>query len=141
MRIRNGARLGRLAACVTAAAGLTVALAGSASAVTTNVPVTSDSGVLLGRGYFHGGGSGAIEVYDAYCDGDNGIIAGAYVWRNSSWERSGLVSVRGCGSTNYNDLADNSPRPAYGEEVRFRVCKLLPDGTWKDCKDTYVQNY
>ncbi|WP_128433313.1 hypothetical protein [Streptomyces cyaneus] len=139
MRIRN--RLGSLAACVAAATGLTVAAAGSASAVTTTVQVWGTSGTYLGSGYFHGGGSGAIEVYDAFCDGDNGIIAAAYVWRNSSWTTSGLVSVRGCGSTNYNGLADNSPRPAYGEEVKFTVCKLLPDGTWKDCINTYVENY
>jgi hypothetical protein len=82
----------------------------------------------------------SITVYDTYCDGDNGIIADLYVVLNGEWTRSGLVSVRGCGSSKSNGLIDNSPRPAYGEYVRFRVCKLTPGGTWKDCKDTFIFN-
>lgn len=28
----------------------------------------------------------------------------------------------------------------YGAYVRFRTCKLLPDGTWKDCVDRFTYN-
>lgn len=117
----------------------------SASAEELNTPVRNDSGLLLGRGCFDPEhevdlGSGSITVYDTYCDGDNGIIAGLYVVRNGEWTRSGLVSVRGCGSSKSNGLIHNSSRPAYGEYVRFRVCKLTPGGTWKDCKDTFTFN-
>ncbi|MGX1545865.1 hypothetical protein [Streptomyces adustus] len=138
MRFRS--RLTKLAACAATAAGLTVAVATSASASTFTVPVYGTSGSYLGAGYFISGGSGTIKVYDAYCDGDNGIIAAAYVVRGTSWVTSGLVGTRGCGTTNTNDLSDNDPRPGYGEEVKLSVCKLLPDGTWKDCQDYFVTN-
>ncbi|WP_067825506.1 hypothetical protein [Actinomadura kijaniata] len=138
MRVRT--RPGTIAACAVAMAGLTVVTATPASAAALNVPVYGTSGYLLGRGYFHPGLPGSIEAYDAYCDGDNGVIAALYVIRDGQWTRSALASVRGCGSTNRNSLDDNSPRPGYDEYVRLRVCKLLPDGTWKDCKDHFTYN-
>ncbi|MFE2586107.1 hypothetical protein [Streptomyces sp. NPDC059378] len=138
MRFRS--RLTKLAACAATAAGLTVAVATSASAADFTVPIYGTSGYYLGSGTFTSGGSGTIQVYDAYCDGDNGIIAAAYVVRNGSWTTSGLVGTRGCGTTNTNNLSDNDPRPGAGEEVKFSVCKLLPDGTWKDCQTYYIHN-
>jgi hypothetical protein len=134
-----------LAACAAAAVGLTVTTATSTSAEELSTPVRNDSGLLLGRGCFDPEhevdlGSGSITVYDTYCDGDNRIIAGLYVVWNGEWTRSGLVSVRGCRSSKSNGLIHNSSRPAYGEYVRFRVCKLTPGGTWKDCKDRFTFN-
>ena len=69
------------------------------------------SGQHLGYGVWNsvGGanGNGTIEIYDQFCDGN---------------------------SHNLNSVKAPPAGPSRGEQITFRVCKLLPDGTWKDCK-------
>jgi hypothetical protein len=138
-------RLARLAAaCVVATTSLVALNATPALADELNTYVYGAGGSpYLGYGKWVSATSGAQEngymvVGDEYCDGDNGIIAALYVVRSGEWTRVNLVSVRGCNSTNRNDM--KATVPSYREQVRFRVCKLLPDGTWKDCKDSYGNN-
>ncbi|MBN6039919.1 hypothetical protein [Amycolatopsis sp. 195334CR] len=98
------------------------------------------SGQHLGYGVWNsvGGanGNGTIEVYDQFCDGNNGIIAALY---DSTNTQVNLVSVRftNCAQVeahNLNSVKAPPAGPSRGEQITFRVCKLLPDGTWKDCK-------
>ncbi len=105
------------------------------------------SGAYLGWGSWESApegyyGNGVMLVHDSYCDGDNGIIAALYKWTGEGW--SGIVnvvSVRGCNTTNILSVKPHSAGgPAWGQALMFRVCKLLPDGTWKDCKETFPYN-
>ncbi|GAA2085964.1 hypothetical protein [Actinomadura alba] len=134
-------RLGMFGACAVAAMGLTVGMAGPASAANVSIQVFSASGLLLGNGGFTvGADGGTVWAEDNYCDGDNGIIVEASVRRDGVYRVSGLASVRGCGSINRNNLADNNPRPVWGEEMRIRACGITADGTWKHCRTTYTTN-
>ncbi|GAA2449339.1 hypothetical protein GCM10010191_78660 [Actinomadura vinacea] len=60
---------------------------------------------------------------------------------SGEWVRTNLVSMRGCGSSNTTQIKPaGGGGPDYGAYMRFRVCKLLPNGTWKDCRDTFGYN-
>lgn len=134
-----------VAGCVIAATAL-VSIATPASAASSRTEMYGVSGAYLGYGYWASrpyglNDNGYLYVEDGYCDGSNGIIAGLYVYRSGRWVLVNVVSVRGCGSTNYIDVKrhlDGGPRQ--NEEILFKVCKLLPDGTWKDCKDKTSYN-
>lgn len=137
----------RLAAgCVIATTVLVTTATPASAAASLRIDVSGVNGADLGYGYwvsrpFGRYDNGYLYVEDHYCDGDNGIIAGLYVFRSGRWTVVNLVSVRGCGATNYNDVKryiDGGPRQ--NEEVLLKVCKLLPDGTWKDCKDKTSYN-
>lgn len=103
------------------------------------------NGAYLGHGTWYSADSGyyyngVIEVVDHFCDGDNGVIAALYAFRNGEWMRTNLASIRGCGSANYVDVKEAPAGPYVGDRIRFRVCKLLPNGTWIDCYDQYAIN-
>ena len=141
-------RLARLLATATIA---TVALVGAtataAHADALNITMYGTSGSNLGYGRWEGrpagnNGQGYIYVYDNYCDGNNGIIAELLKWTGSTWSRIHLASVRGCGSSNTTHVKPSSQGgPVPGQELLLRVCKLLPDGTWKDCLTNYNGGY
>ncbi|GAA2098736.1 hypothetical protein [Actinomadura alba] len=142
-RVRT--RLGRSAILCTVAGTALALTATPALADEISTLVYGDSGAYLGSGKWVSATSGAnengyISAYDAYCDGDNGIIGALYKQVSGSWQRTNLVSQRGCGQTNTTQIKPPPTGPAYGAYVRFRVCKLLPDGTWKDCQDKYGYN-
>jgi hypothetical protein len=133
------------------AATLTVfglATLNAAPALAVNSSVISAVGVNgqhLGYGVWSsvGGanGNGTIEVYDQFCDGSNGIIAALY---DSAGAQVNLVSVRwNCTQSegyNFNSVKAPPAGPSRGERITFKVCKLLPDGTWKDCKSESKTN-
>jgi hypothetical protein len=130
-----------LTACLATSIGLVLATSTPAYAgpLTTFIFGSSHPYYTLGEGYFepaYFAHDGSITVKDTFCDGDNGIIAAVYYQNYNEWKRTDLVSVRGCGWENTNPT-ENLP---YGATVRFRTCKLLPDGTWKDCIDKYTTN-
>jgi hypothetical protein len=81
------------------------------------------------------GPGGTIIVQDKFCDGSNGIVASVYYLHFNEWKRTNVVSARGCGAERWGDIG--APLGTY---LRFRVCKHLPDGTWKDCFDKYTTN-
>ncbi|MFC4054115.1 hypothetical protein ACFOY4_30860 [Actinomadura syzygii] len=87
---------------------------------------------ILGEANFRPDGGGQITTHDQWCDGDNGIVAAVYRKNYNEWQRTALSQAVGCGSFD--------SRPGYlrqGDYFRLRVCKLLPDKTWKDCVDRF----
>ena len=142
-RIRRFVVLSVLAAVGMLTVGISPALAQDSA----RVDVTGVSGAFLGYGQWVAAPSGSnlnglITVHDDFCDGDNGIIAS--LWKNvgGTFVEVNKVSVRGCGQSNTNNIKSHANGgPAYGELVLLLVCKLLPNGDWKDCRapdhDTY----
>ncbi|MGP4091726.1 hypothetical protein [Streptomyces sp. KR55] len=84
-------------------------------------------------------GNGEIYADDALCDGANGIITALY---RSNGSLVNLVSDRDCGEGQRVNAvkAPSAGGPAEGEEVRIKACKLLPDGTWRDCVEAWGVN-
>ncbi|TDC80870.1 hypothetical protein E1193_16430 [Micromonospora sp. KC606] len=142
-------RLGRLvAACAIAVVTLVAGNAAPAAAATSrNHQIYGVTGSYLGWGAWESypvgeHRNGKMWVHDSYCDGDNGIVAALYKWTGERW--SGIVnvvSVRGCGKTNTISVKPYwEGGPEEGQGLWFRVCKLLPDGTWKGCEESFPVN-
>jgi hypothetical protein len=107
------------------------------------------TGTYLGWGAWYSNpaghyGNGRLEVQDMFADGGNGIIAALYESSPSGWRQVALLSER----TNYapgviglNHVKPAPEGPGRGQRIWFRVCKILPDGTWKDCEGREGLNY
>lgn len=132
-------RLARLAVlCVIAATSLVAATGSPALAGYERFTVKNADGITLGWGEWASNPTGEyrngfIRVGDVFCDGDNGIIA-QLAWEVGVYTVTTLVSVRGCGGVKTNHIEQPPTGPVWSEDVRFSVCKLLPDGRWKDCQ-------
>jgi hypothetical protein len=144
MRIFHLRPLRRTAAVLVATVALVLSTSTVASAEEyQRLVFSADGTTYLGYGWWVSAFAGAnqngfIEVYDAFADGDNGIIMELSKMTGSEadpdWQRVNLVSVRGKGNVNRNSVKSEADGgPTYHQSVRIKVCKLLPDGTWKDC--------
>jgi len=132
------ARLARFAIVgVAASLALVVASPTAALASSSRKYVYGTKGAYLGYGQWYSNPSGAygngwIQVYDAYCDGGNGIVANLYDWdRGGIWV--GVAAVVGCGKYDSVDIQSYPAGPSESSRVELEVCKLLPSGAWKDC--------
>jgi hypothetical protein len=144
-----GGRLRRLTVLgiLAMSAMLTMGVGPATAQDSSQIRIDNIDGVELGWGQWYANpsgshGNGWMQVHDSFCDGNNGIIAQLSKWEAGEWIQVNLVSIRGCDKTNSNDVtAISDGGPAYGQRVRFRVCKLLPNGDWKDCENADRTTY
>lgn len=131
-------RIATVAACIIATLGLVTTVATPAYAgenLRTHMYGSAHPFYDLGSGFLFPGPGGTVAAEDTFCDGSNGIVASVYYLHYNEWKRTDVVSARGCGAFRWDYIS--APPESY---LRFRVCKHLPDGTWKDCFDKYTTN-
>ncbi|GIF62238.1 hypothetical protein Ais01nite_02730 [Asanoa ishikariensis] len=146
LRLLTARLLATTAVATVALVGVT---AGPAQAVRSqNIPVYSanNPAITLGSGRWlseRGAYSnGEISVEDRFDDGANGIILELSKRTGSAWSRVNLVSVRGVNKSNYVDVKPiYNGGPTVGQQLQIKVCKLLPNGDWKDCQIRIDHNY